>query len=281
MTLIPVPFHEDLLWAAREGERVQVAVKAICESIGVAWHGQFQRIQRDAILREGVRVIGIPSPGGVQETVCLPLELLPGFLFGIDDRRIRDPERRAKVLAYKRECHAVLFRHFFGGGAGEGGPRDAGTFKAGAEGGVHYGHPFGPDLSVDPTDMASARLNAQVGLVRACERLKGRAAANRLWAMLGLPDPGPDAPSAQDAVALFGRDGIERAPGVRTLTADLWDAFVLFCRAHDLDILPRSTFEVRFARLGYSKGCARVGKRRGMAYSGIRPRAEAEARAAP
>ena len=263
MTLIPVPFHEDLLWAAREGERVQVAVKAICESIGVAWHGQFQRIQRDAILREGVRVIGIPSPGGVQETVCLPLELLPGFLFGIDDRRIKDPERRAKVLAYKRECHAVLFRHFFGGAAGEGYVRDA--------------HPFGPDVSIDPADMASARLNAQVGLVRACERLKGRAAGNRLWAMLGLPDPGPDAPSAQDAVVLFGRDGIERAPGVRTLTADLWDAFVLFCRAHDLDILPRSTFEVRFARLGYSKGCARVGKRRGMAYSGIRPRADAEA----
>lgn len=55
----------------------------------------------------------MPSPGGWQETVCLPLDLIPGFLFGIDDRRVKD-DCRDVVLRYKRDCYRVLYEHFFG-----------------------------------------------------------------------------------------------------------------------------------------------------------------------
>ena len=112
--MVPVPFRGDTLWAAKQGDAVMVAIKPICESLSLDWEGQRQRIRRDAILNEGAFITKVPSDGGLQETVCLPLDLLTGWLFGVDDRRIRDPEVRAKVLAYKRECYRVLHAHFLG-----------------------------------------------------------------------------------------------------------------------------------------------------------------------
>ena len=58
-------------------------------------------------------MMALPSAGGPQETFCLRLDLLQGWLFGIDAARVA-PEARDRVLAYKRECCAVLFRHFYG-----------------------------------------------------------------------------------------------------------------------------------------------------------------------
>lgn len=100
-----------ILAVAHEG-REYVAVKPVCEGIGLAWTAQYERIQRDAVLAEGIRVIRIPSAGGVQETICLPLEMLNGWLFGVDDKRVKETIRE-KLIFYKQECYRVLHRHFF------------------------------------------------------------------------------------------------------------------------------------------------------------------------
>lgn len=112
--IITVDFRQDTLFAVERDDGVFVALKPISDSLGLKWHGQFERLQRDAILSEGIRMIRIPSPGGVQETTCLRLDLVHGWLFTIDESRVKDEETRQKVLTYKRECYSVLFRHFFG-----------------------------------------------------------------------------------------------------------------------------------------------------------------------
>lgn len=88
------------------GERL-VAMKPICEAIGLGWKGQHERIYRDDVLKEGVRVIRIPSAGGEQDTLCLPLDLINGWLFGIDVGRCKE-EIRPTLIQYKRECYAAL-----------------------------------------------------------------------------------------------------------------------------------------------------------------------------
>jgi hypothetical protein len=113
--IVTVDFYGDTLFAAQEDERVLIAVKPITQRLGLNWDGQRQRIRRDGVLSQGAVMITVPSAGGAQEMICLPLDLVPGFLFGIDDRRIRDAARREVVLRYKRECHRVLYEHFFGG----------------------------------------------------------------------------------------------------------------------------------------------------------------------
>lgn len=65
---------------------VYVALKPICDSLGLAWASQFQRVKDDPVLSEGITTIVIPSPGGAQETTCLKLELVNGWLFKVDSR---------------------------------------------------------------------------------------------------------------------------------------------------------------------------------------------------
>jgi hypothetical protein len=111
--IIAVNFRSDTLFAVEHEDGVFVAVKPISDTLGLIWRKQQERISRDPILAEGSNMVVIPSPGGPQETTCLRLDLVNGWLFGIDESQVKDEETRQKVLAYKRECYRVLFDHFY------------------------------------------------------------------------------------------------------------------------------------------------------------------------
>lgn len=90
-----------------------VPLKPICDYLGVDWAGQFQRIQRDSILSEEVSgIVVTPTPlsskfANPQEMLCLPLDFLNGWLFGINANRVK-PEIRDRVLRYQKECYRIL-----------------------------------------------------------------------------------------------------------------------------------------------------------------------------
>lgn len=111
--MIPVPFGSDTVWAVDQEGQVLVAMKPIVENLGLAWNGQHKRITKTAVLAKGISVMEIPSPGGTQKTLCLPLKLLPGWLFSIDSARVK-PEIRDKIEAYQAECYEVLWQYFRG-----------------------------------------------------------------------------------------------------------------------------------------------------------------------
>ncbi len=95
---------------------IYVPIRPLCEYLGLAWSGQYERIKRDEVLREamrGVRITRTPGRGGgTQELLCLPLELLPGWLFGITTNKIKDQDLREKIIRYRRECFRVLWQAF-------------------------------------------------------------------------------------------------------------------------------------------------------------------------
>jgi P22_AR N-terminal domain len=109
---IPVQFRGATLYGVRIGGVVFIALKPIVTAMGIAWHGQLERVKRDPILRQGIRMMRIPSVKGEQESVCLRLSLVNGWLFKIDSGRIKDPTTRALVQVYQRDCYEVLWRHF-------------------------------------------------------------------------------------------------------------------------------------------------------------------------
>lgn len=106
-------FHGDRLMAVEIDGIVYVALKPISDALGLKWSGQHDRVRRDEILNEGIRVMRIPSGGGMQDAACLRLDLLHGWLFTIDHARVK-PELRERVLTYKRQCYALLHEHFTG-----------------------------------------------------------------------------------------------------------------------------------------------------------------------
>lgn len=160
--VITVNFRQDTLFAVERDDGVYVAIKPICDSLGLNWSGQFSRLKDDPVLAEGVCVIQIPSPGGAQETTCLKMELVNGWLFKVDSRRVKDEDTRRKLLTYQRECHQVLFEHFYG------------KRKPAPE-------------SLPEGEETSENENLKLRHVTECRQVFGTQAASQLWFKLGLP----------------------------------------------------------------------------------------------
>lgn len=112
--LTSIDFHGQTLLATIQDNVVYTALKPICENIGLSWNAQFERIKRDEVLAEGVRMIRTPTKGGFQEVVCLPLTLLNGWLFGVDTNRVK-AQIKDKLITYKKECYQALFDYWNNG----------------------------------------------------------------------------------------------------------------------------------------------------------------------
>ena len=109
-----IDFHGQVLQIIDGNGRPYVPIKRICINLGLDWEGQRQRIERDQVLSEGACMIQVPSAGGEQEMLCLPLEYLNGWLFGIDERRVA-PQIKDALVMYKREAYGALYNYFVKG----------------------------------------------------------------------------------------------------------------------------------------------------------------------
>lgn len=109
--IIAVNFNNQSLYATLIDNVPYVAMKPICENIGLDWASQFSRIKRHPIMSKGIVMITTPSKGGIQEMLMLPLKMLNGWLFGVDSTRVK-PEIKDAVIKYQEECFDVLANHF-------------------------------------------------------------------------------------------------------------------------------------------------------------------------
>lgn len=112
--LSTISFHGQTLLTTIQDDVVYTALKPICENIGLSWNAQFERIKRDEVLSEGIRMIRTPTKGGFQDVVCLPLTLLNGWLFGVDTNRVK-AEIKETLITYKKECYQALFDYWHDG----------------------------------------------------------------------------------------------------------------------------------------------------------------------
>lgn len=107
-----VTFYDDVLLIALVGDIPYVAIRPITEFLGLEWGSQYKRIKRDDILEEEAQLVLMTGADGRQrEMFSLPLEFLPGWLFGVTPSRTR-PEYAPKLSRYRRDCFRVLWRTF-------------------------------------------------------------------------------------------------------------------------------------------------------------------------
>lgn len=159
--LITVNFRQDTLFAVERDDGMYVAVKPIVQALGLDWKAQHRRMSDDAIFSEGMVTMTIPSVGGAQETTCLKMDLIHGWLLTIDESRVKNEEIRQRVLVYKRECYKVLFDHFYG----------------------KRSQPEPLPEAEETTDNENLKLRH----ITECRQTFGTAAASQLWFKLGLP----------------------------------------------------------------------------------------------
>lgn len=160
--IVTVNFRGDELYGFKQDDGIFVALKPIVEAMGMDWSAQYRRAQRDPVLSEGIAIMATPfGRSGGQEAVCLKMELVNGWLFGIDSSRIKDETVRERVILYQRECYGVLFKHFYKGG----------LLDDEAEGDPNMALPVGERRK----------------LVTEARQSYGTSASRALWFKLGLP----------------------------------------------------------------------------------------------
>jgi hypothetical protein len=112
-----VDFYGDLITgfiAPMPDEVLQVfiPIRPLCDYLGLTWAAQYNRLKRDEVLWATVSVMKTVGADGKQrDMICLPLDMLPGWLFGITAKRVK-PELQGKITRYRQKCFRVLWEAF-------------------------------------------------------------------------------------------------------------------------------------------------------------------------
>lgn len=114
-----VIFYDDEITAVLvdvDGRQVvYVPVRPICDFLGISWQGQHRRIQDDEVLAAAAMSVNVtltdiePDSRRPRSSamLCLPLDYLNGFLFGVNPKRVK-PEIKERLIRYQKECYRVL-----------------------------------------------------------------------------------------------------------------------------------------------------------------------------
>jgi hypothetical protein len=109
--LIRIPFHGDELWAVERDGKAFVAVKRVCEMLGVAEQSQAAKLKSCAWAV--TTMIVAPGPDGKNyEMLGVDLDSFPQWMVTIHASKVA-PEARPMLLRLQREAKQVLADHFF------------------------------------------------------------------------------------------------------------------------------------------------------------------------
>lgn len=115
--LVNIPFHGGSIVATvGEDGKPLVALKPVCEAIGLNYSGQLQRLKRQPWAEQGMVVIHTPSAGGVQETNVLDRQTFTMWLATIETSRLKNEDAKQLLVAYQKEAAAALDQYFHEGG---------------------------------------------------------------------------------------------------------------------------------------------------------------------
>lgn len=105
---VPVTGADDLI-AMRDGDDVWVALKPMCDTLGISYPTQLRKLRSRSWA--GIAQRATPSGGGIQQTTVITSDTVPMWLVTIDENRVA-PEAKAKLIAYQREARAALDAYF-------------------------------------------------------------------------------------------------------------------------------------------------------------------------
>ncbi|MEQ0776160.1 phage antirepressor N-terminal domain-containing protein [Paraburkholderia tropica] len=108
---INVPFHGTDLRIVEHIGQPYTPMKPIVAGMGLTWHGQHVKLKANAH-RWGILDLRIPSAGGPQTMICVPLRKLPGWLASIEPGKVKDVVIRDRVIMYQDSCDDALWRHW-------------------------------------------------------------------------------------------------------------------------------------------------------------------------
>lgn len=112
--LTEIPFHNQTILAQQQADgEVFVPLKPVCENLGIAYNGQYERLQRQkwATIRM-TRTVG--ADGKNRDMTAIDRRTFSMWLATIDTARIKNEDAKNLIVAYQCEAADVLDAYFFG-----------------------------------------------------------------------------------------------------------------------------------------------------------------------
>jgi len=109
-----VSFYGTQISCVQTENQIMVAIKPVCEDLGLHFKSQSEAIKNDEVLKDVVGEHRLhDSLGREQNSLFLPLEFIHGWLFQIKFTNTMSDETKEALIKYKRECYKILYNHFF------------------------------------------------------------------------------------------------------------------------------------------------------------------------
>ncbi len=102
---------EHIVAVRLEDGSIYVPLRQLCESLGLDYDGQRQRIRRDGVMEHGLMMVAVETPGGRQRMQCFLLTYIPYWVSGIEMERIR-ADLRDRLRAYKEWVIQKVYQAF-------------------------------------------------------------------------------------------------------------------------------------------------------------------------
>jgi hypothetical protein len=90
----------------------RVAIKPICEILGVSIQTQLDRLKEDPIIGSVITLrVTTGADGKSYQMQTIPLKYVFGWLFKISPKNVKE-EARENLIKYQSECYDALFNYF-------------------------------------------------------------------------------------------------------------------------------------------------------------------------
>lgn len=110
-SIVHVPFNGQTIEAQKIDETVRIALKPVCENLGVEYSGQLQRLKKQPWAVMGMT----PTTGSDGKTYSMTMidrETFVMWLATIDTSRLKNQQARNVIVAYQKEAAKALDAYF-------------------------------------------------------------------------------------------------------------------------------------------------------------------------
>ena len=96
----------------KEGNESFVAIKSLCDALGINPEPQVKKLKEDEILSSTTTLrVAVGGDEKLREMFCIPAKYVFGWLFTINPKNVA-PEAKESVIRYKKACYDALYEHF-------------------------------------------------------------------------------------------------------------------------------------------------------------------------
>ena len=108
-----IEFNETEIYCPIENGQIYIAIKPICQALGIKHHSQIDRLKRHRKFASTILTMSaVGADSKAREMVCIPLKFVFGWLASIDTSKVKE-EIRDQIEDYQMECYEVLYDHFY------------------------------------------------------------------------------------------------------------------------------------------------------------------------